>query len=41
LSLHTVEIDTTFFEGAIAAPLLEVQSQIEDTAALKLGKNQM
>jgi hypothetical protein len=31
LSLHTVEIDTTAFEGAIAAPLLEVQSRIEDS----------
>jgi sulfite reductase (ferredoxin) len=34
---HTVEIDTTAFEGAIAAPL-EVPKSIEDTAALKLEK---
>jgi sulfite reductase (ferredoxin) len=35
------KLTTTAFEGAIAAPLLEVQSRNEDTAALKLGKNQM
>ncbi|MFV8362768.1 HEPN domain-containing protein [Flavobacterium sp. ZT3P35] len=39
LSLHTVEIDTTAFEGAIAAPLLEVpQVEIEDTAAFDAWK---
>ncbi len=39
LSLHTVEIDTTAFEGAIAAPLLEVpQVEIEDTAAFEAWK---
>ncbi|MBB1194526.1 nitrite reductase [Flavobacterium sp. SOK18b] len=39
LSLHTVEIDTTAFEGAIAAPLLEVPKvEIEDTAAFEAWK---
>ncbi|MFV8352335.1 nitrite reductase [Flavobacterium sp. XS2P14] len=39
LSLHTVEIDTTAFEGAIAAPLLEVPKvEIEDTTAFEAWK---
>ncbi|MFV8331895.1 HEPN domain-containing protein [Flavobacterium sp. GSP14] len=39
LSLHTVEIDTTAFEGAIAAPFLEVPKvEIEDTAAFDAWK---
>ena len=39
LSLHTVEIDTTAFEGVIAAPLLEVPKvEIEDTAAFEAWK---
>lgn len=39
LSHQTVEIDTTAFEGAIAAPLLEVPKvEIEDTAAFEAWK---
>jgi hypothetical protein len=41
LSLHTVEIDTTAFEGAIAAPLLEVPKSKLKIQQLLLGKNQM
>ena len=40
LSLHTVEIDTTAFEGSIPEPLLEVPKvEIEDTAAFEAWKN--
>jgi sulfite reductase (ferredoxin) len=39
LSHQTVEIDTTAFEGAITAPLLEVPKvEIEDTAAFEAWK---
>ena len=39
LSLHTVEIDTSAFEGAIPAPLLEVPKvEIVDTAAFEAWK---
>ena len=39
LSLHTVEINTTSFEGAIPAPLLEVPKvEIEDTTAFEAWK---
>jgi hypothetical protein len=36
---YTVEIDTTVFEGAIAAFIRSAKVEIEDTAALKLGKS--
>ena len=40
LSLHTVEIDTTAFEGSIPEPLLQVPKvEIEDTAAFEAWKN--